>query len=128
MNVLNNQKIEIDQGHVTPNMLRELFEIMDTGEISGKIAKEVFKTMVATGKGARVIIDEEGLKQVSDKDQIFLIVDEVLKENAKVVKDIKGGKLNAFGFLVGQVMKKTKGKANPKLVNEVLKDTIERWE
>ena len=84
--------------------------------------------MVSTGKGARVIIDEEGLKQVSDKDQILLKVNEVLREHEKAVEDIKGGKLNAFGFLVGQVMKKTRGKANPKLVNEVLKDTIERME
>ena len=92
MKVLNEQKIEIDRCKATPTKLRELFEIMDTEEISGKIAKEVFKEMVATGDAARIIIDEKSLKQLTDKEQIISVINDVLRENEKVVIDFKGVK------------------------------------
>ncbi len=124
MRVLNEKKIEVDQCIVTPPMLRELFDLMDSGAISGKIAKDVFDEMVSSGEWARHIVEKKGLKQVTDKDEIVSIVNEVLQENEKVVTDYKGGKNKAFGFLVGQVMKKTKGKASPQVVNEMLKERI----
>ena len=117
---MNAMKVEIDRFAVTPSMLGELIDLIDSGEISGKMAKEVFDEMVSTGKSAHSITESRGLKQVTDADEIGAAVDEVLAEHEKVVKDYEGGKSSAFGFLVGQVMKKTKGKANPKLVNDLL--------
>ncbi len=124
MRYLKEQRIEIDQSLVTPAMLRELFDIMDSGLISGKIAKDVFVEMMSAGKDAGSIVEEKGLKQVTDETELDTVVLEVMEENTKVVKDYRGGKEKAFGFLVGQVMKKTKGKANPKLVNRLLKEKI----
>jgi len=121
---LNEQKIDIDQCLVTPAMLKELFDIMDSGVISGKIGKDVFTEMMSSGKRAGAIVEQKGLKQVSDTGKLEGVVDEVLSEHGNVVADYLGGKQKAFGFLVGQVMKKTKGKANPKLVNELLNQKI----
>ncbi len=126
LKVLNEKNLEADQSPVTPLMLRELFTSMDGGEISGKIAKDVFNTMCSTGKTARSIIDEQGLRQVTDQESIEAVIDEVLSENQTVVLDVKGGKGKAYGFLVGQVMKKTEGRANPRLVNDLLRKRIER--
>lgn len=126
MRVLKEEKIEIDQCKVTPQMLRELFNLMESGAISGKIAKEVFDGMVSTGKSPVLIVEEKGLRQVTDKGEIDKVVNDVLIKNKMVVSDYRGGKKSAFGYLVGQVMKKTEGKANPKLVNEMLKEKIEQ--
>jgi len=120
MRVIKEDEIDISNFVVKPSMLKELFEIIDSGLISGKIAKDVYEEMVKTGKKASTIINEKGLKQVANKEEIEEIVNEVLKENPEAVKDIKNGKKNAFGFLMGQIMKKTKGQANPKLANEIL--------
>jgi aspartyl-tRNA(Asn)/glutamyl-tRNA(Gln) amidotransferase subunit B len=125
LKTLNEKNIEADQSPVTPSMLRELFTAMDQGEISGKIAKDVFKTMCSTGKSARSIIDEQELRQVTDQERIEAVINEVLSENQAAVQDVKGGKGKAYGFLVGQVMKKTEGKANPRIVNELLRERLE---
>ncbi len=125
MKVLNQEKIEIDQFKVTPSNLRELFDLIDIGVISGKIAKEVFSLMVSCGKTAKVIVEEKGLRQLTDKEYLNKIIDDVIAENEKVVSEYREGKMKAFGFLVGEVMRKTKGKANPHLVNELLKERIE---
>jgi aspartyl-tRNA(Asn)/glutamyl-tRNA(Gln) amidotransferase subunit B len=122
---LNQAKIEIDQFPVTPLMLKELFELMDSGEISGKIAKEVFSLMASSEKTAGEIVDEKGLRQLTDENHLLSLVEEVIEEYHQAVSEYRGGKLSVFGFLVGQVMKKTKGKANPHLVNELLKKEIE---
>jgi aspartyl-tRNA(Asn)/glutamyl-tRNA(Gln) amidotransferase subunit B len=124
MRVLKEDRIGIEQLKVTPSMLRELFDLIENGTISGKIAKEVFEVMVYTGKNAGQVVEEKGLKQVTDESAINKIINDVVAENEKVVADYTGGKKNAFGFLVGQVMKKTQGKANPKLVNEMLKKIL----
>jgi len=125
--VLNDNKIEIDTFNVTPSMIRGLFNLIDSGVISGKMAKKVFGEMVASGKKAEIIIDESGLKQVTDEEEILNVINEVINENKRVVADYLDGKKNAFGFLIGQVMKKTHGKANPKIVNEILKDKIDSY-
>ncbi len=92
--------------------------------ISGRIAKDVFAEMFETGKDAMTIIDEKGLKQVTDTGAIEAIVDEVLEANQDKVAEYKAGKEKLFGFFVGQVMAKSQGKANPGMVNKMLKDKI----
>ncbi|MFW6139591.1 MAG: Asp-tRNA(Asn)/Glu-tRNA(Gln) amidotransferase GatCAB subunit B, partial [Spirochaetota bacterium] len=124
LRVLNDRKIDIDQCPVRPHGIRELFVLMDKGEISGKIAKKVFDQMIETGKSARQTVEEKGLKQVTDKGKIDSVVDQVLEENQSVVEEYRNGKKKAFGFLVGQVMKKTRGKANPRMVNQVLNEKV----
>lgn len=109
---------------ISPGNLIELLQLIEEGEISGKIAKSVLVEMIVSDKSANEIIKEKGLGQVSDESEITKIIDEVLKENAKSVEDFKKGKKEALGFLVGQVMKKTQGKANPQIVNKLLNEKI----
>jgi aspartyl-tRNA(Asn)/glutamyl-tRNA(Gln) amidotransferase subunit B len=121
---LNNANLEIDECAVTPRHLIDLFKLIDNGTISGKIAKSVFDEVFETGKLPRVVVEEKGLTQISNEEEIVKIIDMVLEENASIVEDIRQGKDKAFGFLVGQVMKLTKGRANPALVNQILKDRL----
>ena len=99
--------------------------MIDSGVISGKIAKTVFEEMVEKGKAPEAIVQEKGLVQVADPDAIAEVVKEVLGDHAREVSDYKAGKTKLFGFFVGQVMKATRGKANPKMVNEILKKMID---
>jgi aspartyl-tRNA(Asn)/glutamyl-tRNA(Gln) amidotransferase subunit B len=105
---------------VPPERLAAMVELIDSGEISGKIAKSVFDEMVSTGKAPVQIVAEQGLTQVSDESAILSAVDAVLTANADKVAQYRGGKDKLFGFFVGQVMKATQGKANPQKVNELL--------
>jgi aspartyl-tRNA(Asn)/glutamyl-tRNA(Gln) amidotransferase subunit B len=116
---------EIDQSPVSAFDLASLLDLIQEGLISGKIAKTVFEEMVATGKAPRVIVEEKGLVQVTDSGQIQTVVDEVLQANPEKIADYKAGKTKLFGFFVGEVMKKYKGKANPKIVNELLKQKLD---
>ena len=111
----------IDQSPVQSSSLAALVELTDAGKINSKQAKEVFLEMFHTGKAPQTIIEEKGLSQVSDTGAIEKMCDEVLAANAKIVADIKSGNSKAIGALVGQVMKLSKGKANPAMVNEILK-------
>ena len=105
---------------VTPALLAELLKLIENGTISGKIAKTVFDEMYKTGKPPAVIVQEKGLVQVSDTGAIETMIDEVLEKNAGQLAEYRGGKETLFGFFVGQVMRASKGKANPALVNELL--------
>ena len=105
---------------VPPGHLAGLLRLVDDGTISGKIAKDVFGRMVRTGEDAGAIVRREGLTQVADAGALGTVVDEVLAANASVVEDYRRGKKAALGFLVGQVMKATGGKANPAVVNRLL--------
>lgn len=105
---------------VQPDGIAELLKLVDNNTISGKIAKTVFRDMIETGKSPQKIIDEKGLVQVSDTSAIEGIIDLVLKNNTQSVDDYRNGKEKALGFLVGQIMKESKGKANPQIVNELL--------
>jgi len=105
---------------VKPSGIAELLKLVDNNTISGKIAKTVFKDMIETGDAPQKIIDEKGLVQVSDTSAIEVIIDEVLKNNQQSIDDYKNGKEKVIGFLVGQIMKESKGKANPQIVNELL--------
>jgi aspartyl-tRNA(Asn)/glutamyl-tRNA(Gln) amidotransferase subunit B len=121
---LNRVALDIDECAVTPKHLAEMLKMIKKGVISGKIAKEVFAEMFETGKLPQVIVEEKGLVQIVDEKEISQIIDLVLEEHPKAVEDIKKGKSKAIGFLVGQVMRLTKGKANPQLVNKILKQKL----
>lgn len=112
---------EITESPVTPEQLGELVSLIGNGEISGKLAKEIFPKMFAGGESARTIIDREGLKQISDTGALESIIDEVLAANPKQVEQYRGGKTGIIGFLVGQVMKASRGQANPQVVNDLLR-------
>ncbi|MDD4169861.1 MAG: Asp-tRNA(Asn)/Glu-tRNA(Gln) amidotransferase subunit GatB [Desulfotomaculaceae bacterium] len=109
---------------IRPEQLTAMLRLLEKGTISGKIAKVVFEEMFASGKDAEVIVKEKGLVQISDEGAITSIVEEVIAKNPKSVEDFRAGKSRALGFLVGQVMKATKGKANPELVNKLLKERL----
>lgn len=115
---------EIAAAPVTAEALGELVGLIAKGEISGKLAKEIFAKMCETGDGARAVMDREGLKQISDSGALAAIVAEVLAANPKQVEQYKSGKTAVAGFLVGQVMKASKGQANPAAVNALLKETL----
>ena len=124
LRVLNTGKIALSDFPVTPAQLAEMIDLIADGTISGKIAKDVFEEMVKTKSSPRAIVEKSGLVQVSDTGALESIVEEVLKKNASQVAEYLGGKMQVFGFLVGESMKATKGKGNPKIVNEVLKQKL----
>lgn len=115
---------EFEESPISSDDLVSLLSLMDAGKISGKMAKEVFEDMFATGKSPSVIVKEKGLEQISDESALEKIVEEVMAANPSVVEDFRGGKDKALGFLVGQIMKATKGSANPGIVNKILKDKL----
>ena len=109
---------------ITPQQLGGLVGLITDGTISGKIAKDVFAEMFETGRNAAEIIEEKGLKQVSDSSAIEAMIDEVLAANPDKVEEYQGGKDKLFGFFVGQTMKLSKGQANPGVVNQILKSKL----
>ncbi|HZK18823.1 MAG TPA: Asp-tRNA(Asn)/Glu-tRNA(Gln) amidotransferase subunit GatB, partial [Clostridia bacterium] len=122
--LLNSQNMEISDCPVSPEGLAGLLELIGKGTITGKIAKEVFGEMFETGKDAGAIVKEKGLVQISDEGELAAIVDKVLADNPGPVEDYRQGKKKAISFLVGQVMKATRGKANPQVVNGLLRDKM----
>jgi len=121
---LNENNIEIKNSKVTPKSLGELLSLIEDGTISGKIAKTIFKELIETGKEPKAIVEEKGLVQISDEGEIAKVVESVIANNPESVEDYHNGKEKAIGFLVGQVMKETKGKANPQLVNKLIKEKL----
>ncbi|HOK48050.1 MAG TPA: Asp-tRNA(Asn)/Glu-tRNA(Gln) amidotransferase GatCAB subunit B, partial [Bryobacteraceae bacterium] len=115
---------EIAASPVSAADLGELIALVNKGEISGKQAKDVFAKMFATGEPARAIVEREGLKQISDEASLAAIVDQVLAAHPKQVEQFKSGKTAVLGFLVGQVMKATRGQANPALANRLLAEKL----
>jgi aspartyl-tRNA(Asn)/glutamyl-tRNA(Gln) amidotransferase subunit B len=109
---------------VKPADLAGLIGLIEDGTISGRMAKDVFEKMLASGESARAIVSREGLAQVADAGELGTVVDRVLAEHAKVVEDYKAGKKAALGFLVGQVMRSTSGKASPAVVNSLLMEKL----
>ena len=122
--MLNKNGLSIIQSPIKPEDLGELVDLISDGTISGRIAKDIFPEIFKTRKSASEIINERGLKQTSDKDEINSIIDGVLMQNKDKVNEFKNGKEKLFGFFVGQVMKQSQGKANPKIVNELLKKKL----
>ena len=122
--VLGDKNIEITAFKVTPERLAGLFELIDKGTISGKIAKKVFDEMTRTESTAEEIVEKLGLVQISDEDALKALVDKVVSNSPKQVEEYKSGKEKVFGYFVGQVMRETRGKANPQIVNELLRKVL----
>ena len=124
MGLLKANNREISDSPVKAEELGELVKLIGQGELSGKLAKEILPKMFATGEAASIIMEREGLKQISNAGALETAVDEVLAANPKQVEQYRGGKTAVLGFLVGQVMKATRGQGNPAAVNELLKKKL----
>lgn len=125
LRVVNTEKIALADFPVSPAHLAEMINLIVDGTISGKIAKDVFEEMLKTKESPRAIVERKGLVQVSDTAALEGIVDQVLAKNSGQVAEYLGGKMQVFGFLVGESMKATKGKGNPKIVNALLRKKLE---
>jgi aspartyl-tRNA(Asn)/glutamyl-tRNA(Gln) amidotransferase subunit B len=126
LRTLKERGITIDQVRLTPDALAGLIRLVDRGTISSTVAKDVFAKMYESGRSADEIVQSEGLAQIGDEDALAGIVREAIAANPDAVAQFRKGRNNAFGFLVGHVMKASKGKANPKVVNELLKRELGR--
>ncbi|MCW5965596.1 MAG: Asp-tRNA(Asn)/Glu-tRNA(Gln) amidotransferase subunit GatB [Bryobacterales bacterium] len=122
---LNTAGKDITESPVSASQLGELVSLIEKGEISGKLAKEIFAKMMETGHSAPAIMEREGLKQISDTGELERILDDVLAKNPAQVEQYRGGKTAVIGFLVGQAMKASRGQANPQMVNELLRKKLE---
>jgi aspartyl-tRNA(Asn)/glutamyl-tRNA(Gln) amidotransferase subunit B len=123
--VLNKEGKTIGESPVSAESLGGLLDLMQDGTLSGRMAKEVFEAMLATGKAASMIVEEKGLRQISDTGALEKAIDEVMATNMDKVTEYRSGKDKLFGFFVGQVMKATGGKANPAVVNELLQKKLQ---
>jgi len=122
--LLNTNQCSVTDSPISAKQLAELLELINKGTLSGKIAKTVLEEMYSTSKDASIIVKEKGLAQISDEGALLGIIDGVLAANPQSVEDYRAGKDKAIGFLVGQIMKATKGQANPGLVNQLLKEKL----
>jgi aspartyl-tRNA(Asn)/glutamyl-tRNA(Gln) amidotransferase subunit B len=123
--LLNQNNQEIYDCLVKPEDLGQLLQVVADGSISGKMAKQVFEEMFASGQSPAAIIKEKGLVQISDEGSLVPVIEDIIKANPKVVEDYQNGKEKAFGFFVGQIMKSTRGQANPALVNKLLQEKLD---
>ena len=123
---LNNENLSINESKITSNQLGQLILRIEDGTISGKIAKEIFEKLWSSDNEVDEIIQSEGLEQVTDDREIESIIDEVINNNPKQLEQYRSGKDRLFGFFVGQVMKASQGKANPKQVNDILRKKLEK--
>jgi aspartyl-tRNA(Asn)/glutamyl-tRNA(Gln) amidotransferase subunit B len=121
---LNENKKSFDELDFSPAQLAELLQLMGNGTLSGKMAKEVLFAILKTGKQIKDVIADSGMTQISDEDELLKIVQEVIKSNPKQVEQFKAGKETVMMFLVGQVMKLSKGKANPEVATRLLKQEL----
>jgi aspartyl-tRNA(Asn)/glutamyl-tRNA(Gln) amidotransferase subunit B len=124
--VLNEQGRTIEQAGLSPEQLAGLIALVDAGTVNSSTAKVVFEKMLGTGRRAEDIVRDERLAQISDESAVMTVVRDVLAAQADAVTQYRGGKTATFGFLVGQVMKATRGKASPALVNELLRRELDR--
>lgn len=123
---LNATGIELSESKLTPELFAELIDLMTTGKISGKIAKSVFEDVFSNGRRPSDIVKERGLLQISDVGELVTIVEKVIDANPGPVADYHAGKERALGFLVGQVMKETRGRANPQETNRILREELDK--
>lgn len=124
LKILNEEKKTIRQCPITPASLAEMIALIDEGVISGKIAKDLIEEMFRTGKAPRGIVEEKGLVQITDADALIPVVEQVMAANPEQLAQYRAGKEKLFGYFVGQVMKATQGKANPQLINDLLKKML----
>ncbi len=125
MRELNRHHITPDQAPVTPAHLAGMLQLVDEGTISGKIAKTVFDEMYQSGKQAQQVVEEKGLVQMNDSSELESLIRQVVESNPSQVEEYRSGKQKVLGFFVGQTMKATQGKANPKMVNELLRQMLD---
>ncbi|HCM90309.1 Asp-tRNA(Asn)/Glu-tRNA(Gln) amidotransferase subunit GatB, partial [Vagococcus sp.] len=123
---LNSAKLELLETKLTPSNLAGMIEVIADGTISSKIAKTVFKELIENGGNAREVVEAKGLVQLSDPAQLLPVINDILDNNEQSIEDFKNGKGRAVGFLVGQIMKATKGKANPGVVNKLLTEELSK--
>lgn len=121
---LNSEKLELHETKLTPENLSGMIALIEDGTISSKIAKKVFRELIINGGDAKTVVKEKGMIQLSDPNQLLPMINEVLDNNQQSVDDFKNGKDRAVGFLVGQIMKATKGQANPGVVNKLLQEEL----
>jgi aspartyl-tRNA(Asn)/glutamyl-tRNA(Gln) amidotransferase subunit B len=124
MHYLNEEKVEIEDSPISPDNLVEVLKLIDKGVISSKMAKEVFEKMFRTGKSASQIVKESGITQITDENELIELIDRVIKENPQSAIDFNQGKEQALNYLVGQVMRYTKGRAKPDFVFNALKQRL----
>jgi aspartyl-tRNA(Asn)/glutamyl-tRNA(Gln) amidotransferase subunit B len=124
LHVLSEGGISASDAKLAPWSLAELIQMIEAGTLSGPAARQVFDRIAQTGESARAVVEELRLAQISDEDQLAAAVDAVIAEHADAVESFRGGKENALKFLVGQVMRKTRGRANPQLVNDLLRKRL----
>ena len=122
---LKERNTDITSSPLGPGRLAGLIALIEKGAISGSMAKDVFEKMFATDRAADAIVAAEGLAQIDDESQITGLIAEVIDRNTDAVAQYRGGKTSAFGFLVGQLMKQTRGKAKAELANEILKELLD---
>ena len=125
LGLLNSRDLSVEDSPISARNLAELLKLLDQGTISGKIAKTVFEEMARSGGPASEIVESKGLVQISDTDAIEKIVDRVVDSCPDEALAYQNGKTKLMGFFVGQVMRETKGKANPQVVNELLKKRLD---
>ena len=121
---LNEEKRDIRNCPISPASLAEMISLIDEGTISGKMAKDIVEEMYKSGKPPKVIVEEKGMVQITDEGELIKTITAIIEANPNQLKDYRGGKEKLFGFFVGQVMKATQGKANPQLVNDLLKKML----
>jgi len=126
MKYLNRDSLTINDSKLTPKMLTDLIKLIIDGKISGKQGKEVLEKMMDTGKDASTLVQELGMTQISDEEEIRKIVSSILDENRNLVDDYKNGK-NVFGYIIGLIMKNTSGKANPVVTSKVLQEELKKF-
>ena len=124
LRLVNELDTTIDRIKITPEYFVQVLVSMDDGTISGKIAKEIFDDVAQTGNSPKSIIEKKGLSQISNTDEIKAIIQKIIQANPSQTTDYKSGKEKLFGYFVGLAMKETKGKANPAVVNQILKEEL----
>lgn len=121
---LNTAGIDIDESKIEPGQLCDMIRMIEDGTLSGKSAKTVFERMFDTGKSPQTLVEELGLTQISGETEVAAVVDKVLAANARAVEDYRGGKVEVVKFMVGQVMKETRGRANAEMVNDLIRKRL----
>jgi aspartyl-tRNA(Asn)/glutamyl-tRNA(Gln) amidotransferase subunit B len=126
LRVVKEKKIDINQLKVTPQRLAKLLDLVRNNALSANAAKKVFDLMESTDKDPEIIVEEQGLRQISDTGELEKIVSDILAKHAKEAARFKAGETKLMGFFVGEVMKATKGKGNPKEINKLVSELINR--
>jgi aspartyl-tRNA(Asn)/glutamyl-tRNA(Gln) amidotransferase subunit B len=127
LKVINDEKITVNKFPVSAENLGKLIKLINDKVISGKIAKEIFPEMLKTNNDPNIIVKEKNLVQISDTGEIEIVIDRILSDNQKQIEEFLSGKDKVLGFFVGQIMKEMKGKANPQIVNDLLKSKLESY-